>query len=222
MLSYTWDEFKEAASSFEVYLADCPDVGENGYLVFSLRGIDFRMYYPYPEALLYRSRGIFCRIKSVRFESQVKQNIESHTTTTNNQLNTACNVRLERNPKFGFLPQKVAMLFTESYKNAFFIYGGGGNNTIVPAPYKWRWKATEPLQPFPVLVAKQLLCYHAASEEILEGDCSTVGRWGMCHLVYKYKGVDHILQSGTLDFREGRFTTITIRGYKLYDDLFNY
>lgn len=222
MLSYTWDEFKEAASSFEVYLADCPDVGKNGYLVFSLRGIDFRMYYPYSEALLYRSRGIFCRIKSVRFESQVKQNIESHTTTTNNQLNTACNVRLERNPKFGFLPQNVAMLFTESYKNAFFIYGGGGNNTIVPAPYKWRWKATEPLQPFPVLVAKQLLCYHAASEEILEGDCSTVGQWGMCHLIYQYKGVDHILQSGTLDFREGRFTTITIRGYKLYDDLFNY
>lgn len=223
-LSKEWDPFNEAASSFEVYLSDCPEVGENGYLVFCLLGIEMHMYYPYSESLLSRSRGVFLRIKGVTFESMIKQNIESHTTTTNNQLNTACNVRLERNPKFGFLPQDVAMLFPEAYKYAFFIYSGSGNGSIVPAPYKWRWRSGQVLQQFPALVAKQILCYHAASEPILEGECSpesdaaTLG----FHRLFVYKNVEHIIQGGTLDFRVGRFVSATLRGFMLYEDLFNY
>lgn len=215
-----WDVFNEAASSMELYLADCPDVGKNGYLVIGLMGIEMHMYYPYSESLLYRSRGVFFRIKSVRFESQIKQNIESHTTTTNNQLNTACNVRLERNPKFGFLPQDVAMLFADSYKYAFFCYKNG---VLQPAPYKWRWANTGTLQPFPALVAKQLLCYHAASEEILEGDCSpeSPSYPSEFHCIFMYKTVGHMMQGGTLDFREGRFVSASIRSFKLYEDLFS-
>ncbi len=219
-LSFEWDEFKEAASSFEVYLSDCPDVGTNGYLVFSLRGIDFRMYYPYSAALLDRSRGIFCRIKSVKFESLIKQNIGTHTTTTNNQLNTACNVRLSREPKFGFLPQSVGMLFHDSYKYAFFLYDDGA---LVQAPYQWKWEASGNLGAFPAITAKQILCYHADSEAILEGDFSPVDEYepSRFHRIFRYKGRDHILQGGTLDFRVGRFVSATIRGFKLYNDLFN-
>lgn len=218
-ITKTWQVFTTAASSIEENLSECEDI-HNGYLCFQIINVEYRLYYaPTSTDELSKCRGVFARIKGVRFDSVNKRNIGSHITTTNNELNTACNVRLERNPHFGFLPQKIGMLFPDNYKYAFFHKRNG---IIEQAPYQWRWKATEALQPFPVLVAKQILCYHATSEAILEGDFSQVVEYkGVgTHYIFMYKGTGYIFQGGTIDFRTGRFSA-TLRGFQIYEDLFN-
>lgn len=217
-LEMQWNVFKEAASSIEVDLSDCEDIA-NGYLYFQIVKAEFRLNTePLSSMDLYKCRGLFMRIKGVRFYSVVKNSIGSHVTTTTNSLNTACNVRIERNPLIGFLPQKAGFIFPENYKYAFFQKTNG---IISQAPYLWRWRSEGELQPFPALIAKQILCYHATSEAILEGDFSPVLVYmgSQFHYIFMYKGARYIFQGGTIDLRTGRFSA-TLRGFQIYEDIF--
>lgn len=224
-----YDPLNSAADSLEFSLLDCNELGSNGDLYITLDQIVYQSVgYWYVvqggQIVIYCVLGLGCyaRLKSVTFTSEMTKKAKSDTVKT--IVNSAYNVRCERKPLFGCLPTSVNFIDSCNYMNAFFIYDDDGN--VQAAPYKWRWNTDSVAVPFPVKIHQQLLMFHYATEQLLEGDC------GVNHVdtglprvvidaVYWYKQKFYHMKSCTFDLIKGRLTSVQLRSYKNYDDLWD-
>lgn len=228
-LQKDYTPLSNAADSLEIELLDCDELGANGRLTILLTQIVYQSVGYWfavvgSQLALYwvASRGVYARLKSVTFTSAMTKKAKSDTVKT--IVNSAYNVRCERKPLFGCLPTSVNFIDSCNYMNAFFIYDDDDN--VQAAPYKWRWNTDSVAVPFPVKIHQQLLMFHYATEQLLEGDC------GVNHVntglprvvidaVYWYKQKFYHMKSCTFDLIKGRLTSVQLRSYKNYDDLWN-
>ena len=228
-LQKDYTPLSSAADSLEFELLDCDELGANGRLSIVLTQIVYQSVGYWFDVVngqlaIYwvAARGVYARLKSVTFTSSMTKKAKSDTVKT--IVNSAYNVRCERKPMFGCLPTSVNFIDPRNYMNAFFIYDDDGNVQV--APYKWRWNTDSVAVPFPVKIHQQLLMFHYATEQLLEGDC------GVTHVdtglprvvfdaVYWYKQKFYHLKSYTFDLMKGRLTSAQLRSYKNYDDLWN-
>jgi len=228
-LQKDYTPLSNAADSLEIELLDCDELGANGRLTIILTQIVYQSVgYWFAvvggQLALYwvASRGVYARLKSVTFTSAMTKKAKSDTVKT--IVNSAYNVRCERKPLFGCLPTSVNFIDPGNYMNAFFIYDDDGN--VQAAPYKWRWNTDSVAVPFPVKIHQQLLMFHYATEQLLEGDCGVNHvNTGLPHVVidavYWYKQKFYHMKSCTFDLIKGRLTSVQLRSYKNYDDLWN-
>lgn len=230
-----YDPLNSAADSLEFSLLDCNELGPNGDLYITLNQIVYQSVgYWYGvqsgQIVIYYILGLGCyaRLKSVTFTSEMTKKAKSDTVKT--IVNSAYNVRCERKPLFGCLPTTVNFIDSCNYMNAFFIYDDDGN--VQAAPYKWRWNTDSVAVPFPVKIHQQLLMFHYQTEQLLEGDCGVNGAveygghiatkpYVIFDALFWYKNYCYLIKSCTMDFIKGRLTSVQLRSYRNYTQLWN-
>lgn len=227
-LEATFDPLKEAGTKFGNEMSACEDCGAYGTLSIIIERIQYQavggIWTPSGFAYLL-GYGCWARLRSFHIESTAAKVMKSDTVTT--VVNDAYNVTCKRTPLFGCMPQSVGFAFPSNYKNAFFYYNSAGNP--VAAPYKWKWSSDNVALPFPAKIHQQILMFHYATQQVLEGACRPYNyqRPGTpddeaelrFDCTFGYKGKQYIMMSLNHDLLTDRFVTAIMRDFMEYGQL---
>lgn len=157
--------------------------------------------------------GIYARVLSFIAEANAPL-LEKDTITTINS--ESYNVKADRELAIGAMSQKLAPFKIESYPNA--LWDLTSHSEFSYFPYQvFLGNDHTTTYPLPAIVHRELLMFHHLAHPMLSGNCS-VPEGARFDRLYTYKGVDHILQGGTLDLLSGQMD-ITLRGFISYDEL---
>jgi hypothetical protein len=160
--------------------------------------------------------GIYARLLSLAITSNNKL-LEKDTVKTIND--EKYNVRAERELSYGAISQQSLAAFSiETYPNALWDMTSAMGYDYFPYQCHIGADYTK-TYPLPALVHRQLLMFHHDAQPMLSGNC-TIPQGARFDRLYSYKGVDYILQGGTLDLFSGRMD-ITLRGFIAYNDLWD-
>lgn len=163
--------------------------------------------------------GVYARLLSITLAATMQMLESDKVRTVNNE---AYNVKADRVLEIGALSKEVAYVTPQSYLNALWDMTTQGE--VAQFPYYCFLESGFYLGrkefPLPVLIHRQMLMFHHEAQPILSGECATSdGRALGFGRLYRYKGVDHIIQGGTLNLRTGRMEGVTLRGFTEYEDL---
>lgn len=156
--------------------------------------------------------GIYARVLSFTAEANAPL-LEKDTIKTIN--NESYNVKADRELAIGAMSQSMMPFKIESYPNALWDLTSQGEFSYFP--YQVFLGKDNTTYPLPAIVHRQLLMFHHLAHPMLSGNCS-VPEGARFDRLYTYKGVDYILQGGTLDLLSGQMD-ITLRGFISYDEL---
>ena len=149
------------------------------------------------------------------FESSEELGTDTVTTINNELYNVTCN----RSPEIGFLSRDVIWQTPQNYMNA--LYYLNSEFLVQPVGYKLMWgNATATEEPFPVILHRQILCYHRIASQVLDGECMREDKYGWSFdEVLTYKGHKFILVKGVYDVLSGVMSSATLREFEEYDDI---
>lgn len=207
------ESYEEGTTSFEIALAPCDDINATAKVTVLFDKIVVR------PAGTETKTGIYVRVQKMTVAAN-RQMLESDKVRTVN--NEAYNVKADRVLEIGSLSKEVVYVTPQSYLNALWDMTTQGE--VAQFPYycfleSGFYTGREEF-PLPVLIHRQMLMFHHEAQPILSGECATSdGRALGFGRLYRYKGVDHIIQGGTLNLRTGRMEGVTLRGFTEYEDL---
>lgn len=219
-----YDPNTEDITSIEASLSGCDAVGEYGYLRIAVVAMVYRTVSYYWTMSggsfvlnIQSSQGVYARLKSISFKSELTKKLVRDTVKTVN--NEAYNVRCSRNPKFGCLSQDAGFMAPDNYQYAFFYLDTNGNPQA--APYLWRWTDRSTQLAFPVQVALQMLQYHAVPLEVLEGAAGLVEKSERLTFndTYLYKGLAHLILSAGYNLMTAHLDSVIFRAWAAFDDV---
>lgn len=131
----------------------------------------------------------------------------------NTNYNEHNNVILSRSPKIAPAMDKTFMQGV--INNGIFSRNG---NRYYPAKL-WSWNADGTgAQQMAVYNHLQLLCYHAKPNNILSGTILNADVTNHA-MVYRWKGTEHLLVSGTLNLISGYIENAVLREFTRYEDM---
>lgn len=210
-LTVEYDAQNSAETIFEVALRSCDEILNVAKVTIAFQRIVYKTMDTYTKT------GIYARLKSMKIGLNAPMLETDKVRTINNE---AYNVKADRDLDIGALSANVAFLTVQSYVNALWDTTNQGE--LYPFPYKvFIGLDAKEIYPLPVIVHRQLLMFHHLAHPMLSGNCSVAGHQARFDRLYQYKGVDYILQGGTLDFTSGMFSGIMLRGFISYNDLWN-
>lgn len=218
-----YDPETEDITSIEESLSGCEAVGEYGYLFIEVVSMVYRTttyWWTWNGGLVFNvqmSNGVYARLKSISFESELTKKMVSDTVKTVN--NASYNVRCSRNPRFGCLSQDVGFIHPSNYQNAFFYIDSNGFPQA--APYLWKWTDRSTQLAFPVQVAMQILQYHAVPLEVLEGAAGMVSKTEKLTFDdgYFYKNVAHLILSAGYNLMTAHFDSVIFRAWTAFSNV---
>ncbi len=224
----SYDPLNETGTSFENEMSACEDCGAYGTLSIVIRRIQYQAVGGVWTASGFSyliGYGCYARLRSFTIESAAAKVMKSDTIKT--VVNDAYNVKYERKPMFGCMPQSVGFAFPTNYLNAFFYYNSDGNP--VAAPYNWKWDGESVALPFAVKIHQQILMFHYTTQEVLEGAVrpDNFNRPGYpderirydCTMGYKDK--QYFMMSVTHNLLTDRFTSCILRSFTAYGSLWS-
>lgn len=176
--------------------------------------IEFRKIAITPQLSFNMGSGLYVRLTSLELSKDTSM-LESNKVTTIN--NESYNIRADRSAEIGPLSRTVAFITPQSYVNALWYKSDAGE--VSQFPYDVHFdNEVDNTFPLPVLVHKQMLMFHHVAMEVLSGECLTTKSMRFDYR-YAYKGVDFLVQSGTLNLLTGRMESVTLRQYIAYEDI---
>lgn len=160
-------------------------------------------------------KGNFLGIKSLNFSKKESVSMLEKN-TVNTKYNENNNIKLSRTPSLAPAFDEVAV--PGMIKNGIFNKDGG---SYVPAP-EWKWPYNPKVEPMqlPAIIHKQLLCYYSKPNNLISG---TIVNADLLHprAIWTWKGKEHLLMSGSLNYLTGHIEGATLREFIRYEDLFN-
>jgi hypothetical protein len=193
-------------------------------ITFSIRHI----YIDTLEASLrYACAGVFLRLKDVRIDVQVPEDVKIlDKITLNTNYSDRYAVRLTRSPEFAVCPSElpeVAYIPNAILKENDNGYTGAD---------KWVWLNGADIDQSGIasladngislsrLIHQQLLAYYAEPNNVLTGELLDKGGTfpDFCSL-WEWNGKLHMLMSGSLNILTGRMEGATLRGFRKYSDM---
>lgn len=122
------------------------------------------------------------------------------------------NVVMARTPALGPVYDEVAMpgLVT----NGIFRKDGGNYMTTE----KWRWEGEDNDEQLGVLAARQLLCFHCKPNNLISGTILNADLLNPV-TIWTWKDREHMMQSGSFNYINGRVENAVLREFKRYNDL---
>ena len=160
-------------------------------------------------------KGNFLGINSLNFSKKESVSMLEKN-TVNTKYNENNNIKLSRTPSLAPAFDEVAV--PGLIENGIFNKDGG---SYVPAPeWMWPYRQDETPMQLPAIVHKQLLCYHSKPNNLISG---TIVNADLLHLraIWTWKGKEHLLMSGSLNYLTGHIEGATLREFVRYEDLFN-
>lgn len=160
-------------------------------------------------------KGNFLGIKSLNFSKRESVSMLEKN-TVNTKYNENNNVKLSRTPSLAPAFDEVAI--PGIIMNGIFNKDG---EAYVPAPeWKWQYDSGEEMVQLPVLIHKQLLCYHSKPNNVISG---TIVNADMlkARAIWTWKDKEHLLLSGSYNFLTGHIEGAVLREFLRYEDLFN-
>lgn len=160
-------------------------------------------------------KGCFLGIKALNFsKSESVSMLEKN--TVNTKFDEKNNVKLSRTPSLAPAFNEVAI--PGLILNGIFNKDG---EAYVPAPeWKWQYDSGEEMVQLPALIHKQLLCYHSKPNNVISGTIVNADLFSM-RKIWTWKGKEHLLMSGSLNYLTGHIDGATLREFIRYEDLFN-
>lgn len=158
--------------------------------------------------------GTYIGIKALNFaKSEATSMLEKNTVNTKYDENN--NIKLSRTPSLAPAFDEVAI--PGIILNGIFNKDG---EAYVPAPeWKWQYDSGEEMVQLPVLIHKQLLCYHSKPNNVISG---TIVNADMlkARAIWTWKDKEHLLLSGSYNFLTGHIEGAVLREFLRYEDLF--
>lgn len=158
-------------------------------------------------------KGNFLGIKTLNFSRSGAVPLMEEN-TVNTKYNEGNNIKLSRTPSLAPAFDEVAI--PGIILNGIFNKDG---EAYVPAPeWKWLYDQEEPVQ-LPVIIHKQLLCYHSKPNNVISG---TIVNADMlkARAIWTWKDKEHMLLSGSYNFLTGHVEGAVLREFINYEDLF--
>lgn len=206
-----YDAQNEYGTALEIELAECPDIA-SGTIYVCFFNIKYKIWYRGGD-------GVYARVQSILVGLISTRAVDGDRVTTVN--NNAYNVQVERRPMFGALSMDVGFVKPENYLAAIFYYPSGSSSPEqYPYMVHFNGQSASRAVPLPVLIHEQILCYRHGAARVLNGRCAPVNKvaWDL-HSLFRYKGVDYLLQGGTLDLFSGIMEGAVFHEFVLFDDL---
>lgn len=158
--------------------------------------------------------GMYMPVTELKMTSVWATEAENKVTTKYNETN---NVILERQPAVGCLN------FDTTSPNE--VLNGVYSPTLGrPASREWRWSdegATT--YQLPVLLHKELLCYHSKPNNVLTGEMIVDDLKGLPSFdcVWMWRGKEHLLMAGRVNLVSGTMEGAELREFTRYEDLWS-
>lgn len=206
-LTYDYDD-TVASFEFEQFVPMGEHVG-NATITLSIIKIEYSQT-SYASKAKY---GLYACIQALSFDSS-----ESASLLENNTVNTLYdernNVVLNRTPEIG--PAYNVVAIPQYIKNGIFVYTDG---VVMPAR-RWNWYNDQQTQQMAVFNHLQLLSFHGYPSNLISG---TIVNADITNpdCLYIWKGKNHILQSGSYNFLNGRIDNAVIREIEFYQDFWH-
>lgn len=185
---------------------DCKyDVG--GHLELEIKRIN--TYVPAPA----NARGAYVQIKEITIEDARLDTIaipKSLKVTTNYNKNN--NIRIHRNLEYGFNMGRISS--PKTVKNGMYLLN---NENWYQASDQWIFGYGDTPQPLSVLLHQQILAYYSKPNNLLTGELVVDNP--VFNALYRWKGKNHIITSGTLNVLSGRMENVTLREFARYDSM---
>lgn len=191
------------------------DIAKDGALYLVLNSITVVKQ---PETKYADYNGCYLGIMGLSIDTQSPDKaLKSDTVTTIN--NDLYNVTCSRSPDIGFLSRDVIWQNPQNYMNA--VYYQNSEFMVQPVGYKLMWgNSTATEEPFPVILHRQILCYHRIASQVLDGECMREDNYGWSFdEILTYKGHKFILVKGVYDILSGVMSSATLREFEAYDDV---
>lgn len=138
-------------------------------------------------------------------DSSIPQSLK---TTTNYNKNN--NILIQRDVKYGFNMGQVSS--PRTIQNGMYMQETGG---WYKASDQWIFHIGDIPQPLSVLIHQQILAYYAKPNNLLTGELVVDNP--VFNALYRWKGKNHIITSGTLNILSGRMENVTLREFARYD-----
>lgn len=208
--SITEDLGNAATADLAISLPAMPSVSPDCTIVVTLEHIECKCI----NDVDYFPRAPYARMDKLRLSVKSSM-LESNKVTTIN--NESYNIRADRSAEIGPLSRTVAFITPQSYVNALWYKSDAGEVSQFPYDVHFDDEVDNTF-PLPVLIHKQMLMFHHVAMEVLTGECLTTKPMRFDNR-YAYKGVDYLVQSGTLNLLTGRMESVTLRQYIAYEDI---
>ena len=210
-LTVEYDAQNTAETIFELALRSCDEIINTAKVTIAFQRIVYKTMDTYTKT------GIYARVMSMKIALTATMLETDKVRTINNE---SYNVKAERDLAVGALSASVAYLTPQSYINA--LWDMTSQDELYPFQYNVYLGLDHTEEyPLPVIIHRQLLMFHHLAHPMLSGNCSVAKHHARFDRLYSYKGVNYILQGGTLDFVSGMFSNIMLRGYISYNELWN-
>lgn len=210
-ITQEYDSENEYATTLEIVLADCKDIG-SGYIVVRIANIIYKRWDD-------SGTGVYARVSDIKIELNATKSLQSNKVTTIN--NDAYNVLLSRRPLFGALSKAMGYVSPGNYLAGIF------NVPFVGAypdlyPYMVRFTDQYTLVPLPVLIHEQILCYYYGAARVLQGAAAPPNNaLFRFNKLCTYKGKTYLFQGGTMDYLSGTINNATFREFLQYTSLWS-
>lgn len=140
-------------------------------------------------------------------ETSIPQSLK---TTTNYNKNN--NILIHRDIKYGFNMGQVSS--PRTIQNGMYMEETGG---WYKASDQWLFHTGDVPQPLSVLLHQQILAYYSKPNNLLTGELVVDNP--VFNALYRWKGKNHIITSGTLNVLSGRMENVTLREFARYDSM---
>lgn len=154
---------------------------------------------------VYFGIGPLSLVDVLQEESSIPQSLK---TTTNYNRNN--NILVQRNIDYGFNMGQVSS--PRTILNGMYMEETGG---WYKASDQWLFHEGDIPQPLSVLLHQQILAYYAKPNNLLTGELVVDNP--IFNALYRWKGKNHIITSGTLNVLSGRMENVTLREFARYD-----
>lgn len=159
-------------------------------------------------------KGNFLGIKTLNFSRSGAVPLMEEN-TVNTKYNENNNIKLSRTPSLAPAFDEVAI--PGIILNGIFNKDG---EAYVPAPeWKWQYGQQEEQVQLPVIIHKQLLCYHSKPNNLISGTIVNADML-MARAIWIWKDKEHLLLSGSYNFLTGHIDGAVLREFIRYEDLF--
>jgi hypothetical protein len=158
--------------------------------------------------------GAYLGIKALNFaKSEAVSMLEKNAVNTKYDENN--NIKLSRTPSLAPAFDEVAI--PGMIKNGIFRKE---SEAYVPAPeWKWQYGPEVEWMQLPVIIHKQLLCYHSKPNNMISGTIVN-GDMLKARAIWTWKDREHLLLSGSYNFLTGHIDGAVLREFIRYEDLF--
>ena len=191
------------------YLLEFPEleVDKKGAFELVINGVSVYHSLNSPEGV---SRGAYVQIKEMTLQDVNLENTsipKSLKVTT--KYNDKNNIRIDRKVEYGFNMGQISS--PKTVTNGLYLFASDWYR----ASDQWLFHEGDIPQPLSVRLHQQILAYYSKPNNLLTGELVVDNP--VFNALYRWKGKNHIITSGTLNVLSGRMENATLREFERYD-----